>query len=530
MYPDETASGPELRDYLRILRRRRLIVIALPLLALVFALVFTQLQTRLYASSAELLFQTSPAETVLESNSAQRIDPNRRLRNEIRVLTSPPVREAVRAKLGTVPSISATPAPDTDVIRVRAVSTRPRSAAVTVNAYAEAYIEFRQQKAIDELFSAAQKIQQKLTELQRQTEAAPPGQKEELSKVQGIFREELERLRVSADLTTAGAQLVAPAEPATEPFSPQPMRNIASALAVGLVLGVAGAFLRDHLDDTVKDKDDLAEAAGLPVLGLIPVASAWKAKDPPQTVSLIKPSSLPAEAYRTLRTSVQFQALDKPLKTIQITSPSAEEGKTTTLANLGVALARAGQRVVLLCCDLRRPRIHEFFGLSNIPGFTSVLIGDASLQEALQRVPDVDRLFVLGSGPIPPNPSELLSSRRVKNLLSSLHNEGYMVLADSPPVLPVTDALVLSRLVDATLVITAAHSTRKKEIARAVELLRQVDAPLVGTVLNGVTPEGGYGYGYGSYTPRPQSPETGAQQSTNGKAKSAERKKHKVRR
>jgi non-specific protein-tyrosine kinase len=223
----------------------------------------------------------------------------------------------------------------------------------------------------------------------------------------------------------------------------------------------------------------------------------WRDRNEARVVSLADPASPISEAYRALRTSVQFLGLDRPLRLIQLTSPRASEGKTTTISNLAVALSRAGQRVVVVCCDLRRPRIHEFFGLDNTVGFTSVLLGEVPLSSAVQPVRRQERLALLASGPTPPNPSELLSSHRTAEVLQALTLQADVVLIDCPPVLPVTDSLVLSAAVDATILVTNSGSTTRKEAQRAVELLRQVDAPLVGSVLNGVTPETGYGYGYG---------------------------------
>ncbi len=223
-------------------------------------------------------------------------------------------------------------------------------------------------------------------------------------------------------------------------------------------------------------------------------------------VSLTTPRSPATEAYRTLRTAVQFLPLDG-VTMIQVTSPTAGDGKTTTLANLGVALARAGQQVALVCCDLRRPKLHEFFGMTNDVGFTSVLLGKVPLSAALQQVPDQDRLYVLASGPLPPNPSELLSSRRAREVLASLRAEAEVVLIDSPPVLPVSDAMIIAGLVDVTLIVCAADRTSTRDVTRAVEQLRQVEAPLVGAILNGAGPESAYGgkYGYDTLEPAPGS-------------------------
>jgi capsular exopolysaccharide synthesis family protein len=314
---------------------------------------------------------------------------------------------------------------------------------------------------------------------------------------QALFRQKLDQLQVDAALKSGGAQLVTRASPSSSPVSPRPVRSAIIAGFLGLLLGIGLAVLIDYLDDSVKTKDDLERILPkVPVIGLIPAVPGWRPTDKPRVVSLDEPTSAAAEAYRTLRTSVQFLALEQPLRSLQVTSPGAEEGKTTTLANLGVALASAGHRVVIVCCDLRRPRVHEFFGLDNSIGFTSILLGSVPLSSAIQPVRRQPGLSILPSGQVPPNPSELLTSARTLEVFTSLQAEADIVLVDSPPVLPVTDALVLSGRVDATLVVSVAQVTTKKELARAIELLQQVDAPIVGTVLNGVTAEGAYGYDY----------------------------------
>jgi capsular exopolysaccharide synthesis family protein len=181
---------------------------------------------------------------------------------------------------------------------------------------------------------------------------------------------------------------------------------------------------------------------------------------------------------------------------VQITSPSAAEGKSTTIANLAVALANAGQRVTVVDADLRRPRIHHFFGLKNDEGLTSVLLGATPLSMALQRVDGVAGLTLLASGPIPPNPSELLSGEHCADVLRALLGSADYVLIDCPPVLPVTDATVLSSRVDGTLLVATANETSQKALRHARETLARVNAPLLGVVFNGVTESTGYGYSY----------------------------------
>ncbi len=526
------ADELELRDYLRVLRRRKWIVAAVTLGVVGVALAVSVLQTPVYEGTAELLLQPRTTESLFDPNTGQRTgDANRNVQTEIQVLKSRPVRDAVEDELGSAPRVSAAPVGQTDVIEVRAESTDPEQAARIANAYAESYIGFRRSKAVDDLLDAAVEVQSKIAEIERQVddidgriETAPPEERADLEarlgperatllSQQSLFRQKLDQLQVDSALKTGGAQLVTPAVAPTEPVRPTPLRNGVVALAVGLILGIGLAFLFEYLDDTVKGKDDVERAApGLALLGFIPAIREWKDKDRPMVVTASDPTSPAAEAYRSVRTSIQFLGLDHSLDVLQITSPAQSEGKTTTLANLAVALATTGKRVVVLDCDLRRPRVHEFFGLDNEVGFTDVLVGDVALSAAVQTVPDQTGLFVVASGPLPPNPAELLSSRRTADVLTALRATADIVLVDSPPVLPVTDAAVLSRLVDGVLVVAAAGATTLDNLSRAIETLGQVEAPVVGSVLNSVRRRKAYDsyqyhYSYG-YQPR--------QPSTNG--------------
>ena len=198
-------------------------------------------------------------------------------------------------------------------------------------------------------------------------------------------------------------------------------------------------------------------------------------------------------------------ALENPTKVLQITSPSAGDGKTTTSANLAWIMADAGQRVVVIGCDLRQPRIHEFFGLPNDVGFTSVLLGEAELEDALLWVPDQPGLLMLPTGPVPPNPSELLSSARTQQVFKSLSAYADMVIVDSAPVLPVTDAAVLSTHADAILLVVSVGMDKGRDVVRSVEMLNQINAPIAGIVLNRAPETDSsayYHYGYEETSPR----------------------------
>jgi capsular exopolysaccharide synthesis family protein len=502
MDPEEGGSELNVRDYLLVLRRRRWFVIAAVLLVGGTAFLVSHQQTPVYSAQAKVLLKSS--DSVFATNTGARPDPDRVARTEIEVLKSEPVRAAVRQKLGFDTKVDPAAVGQTDVIGIRAESTRPRTAADIANAYATVYIDMRHEQQVNDLLAAGGPLQSKISDLQKQIEdlerqvaQAPDNARAQLSDVlgrqrdtllqqQALFKQRLDQLQVDAASKTGGAELVAQAPVPTSPVRPTPTRNGILGMVVGLLLGVGLAFLREHLDDSIKDKSDFERAVpGVGVLGIIPAIADWKVKEESRVLSLTDPRSSAAEAYRGVRTAIQFLGVDRPLHTIQVTSANAQEGKTTTLANLGVAFASAGLRVVLVCCDLRRPRIHEFFGLKNDVGFTSVLLGSTPLAAALQVVPRQDRLLLLASGPLPPNPSELLSSERAGQVIRNLAEQSDIVLIDCPPLLPVTDALVLAHRVDGT-ILTIAGTTTRKEAARAHELLRQVNAPLLGAVLNGV--------------------------------------------
>jgi capsular exopolysaccharide synthesis family protein len=236
---------------------------------------------------------------------------------------------------------------------------------------------------------------------------------------------------------------------------------------------------------------------GSPVLALVPMVGSWKNKDQVFVVSAREPNSVAGEAYRSLRTSLQFATLDSHAQVILVTSPGETEGKSATVANLGVVLASAGERVAIVSCDLRRPRIGQFFGLDEQVGLTTVLLARCSLEEALQPVPGIDGLSILATGERPSDPTGVLGSQKLARVLDQLRKTFDFVFLDSPPLLPVTDAVILAQAVDATLLVVAAGQTRGKDLRRATEALSLVHARPIGVVLNEVTKSTGYGYGYG---------------------------------
>jgi capsular exopolysaccharide synthesis family protein len=209
-------------------------------------------------------------------------------------------------------------------------------------------------------------------------------------------------------------------------------------------------------------------------------------------VTLTNPRAPVSEAYRTLRTNLEFSSLDKPLKTMVVTSPGPEEGKSTTLANLAVTLAQAEKQVILVDCDLRRPSQHQIFGVSNDVGLTTMMVDEEAMKDPPLLDTGVSGLRLLPSGPLPPNPSELVGSRRMAEIISGLSGQADMVLFDAPPVVAVTDAAVLASRVDGVLLVVRAGGTKRDHAQKAKALLDKVSAHLVGAVLTNVKMDTSY--------------------------------------
>lgn len=507
--PDQASDELDLREYVTIVWRHKVLIASVTLFLTAVAIGISLAQAPSYRASSDLLLRFRPSSSLLE-DVAQNRSAERTLNNEVRLLESRPVREAAKeAYEGTLDvesvkaSVSST---DADVITVTASAGDPDDAATLVNSYVKAYIEKRRNQRVQELLAVGDEVRAKVSEIQKRIDELPKtGQAPQLAALQTqltFYQQQLDEVQLSAGIVESGTvQVLDPAEAPAGPYAPQPERNAVIAGVLGLLLGVGLAFVREHFDDSVASKDDVDRvAAPLPVIGVIPAQSEWKDRDRPRVITVMEPRSPAAEAYRTLRTSVQFRGLEEPLRLIQVTSPSASEGKTTTLANLAVAFASSGQRVAVVCCDLRRPRVHEFFQIDNRVGFTTVMLGEVPLSAALQPVPKIENLWLLPSGVVPQNPAELLGTRQAANVFNALGAQFDLVLVDCPPVLPVADAAILASRMDGTLLVASAGSTTRTSLRRALEALEQVDAPLLGVVLNGVTAEGGYGYsGYYYY-------------------------------
>ena len=522
-----------LREYVRVLGRRKWLIAAALLATLVGALGTSALQSPIYEGEAQMLVLTRASDTIFDNLTQTFADPVRAIQNEIQVLEGEVVARHVQNELGLAdlpPDAVGTTIGATDVVSVVVRSGDAATAQALADAYVRAYITVKREQAVDGLVTAGTELQKQVTDLQEQIDAldqqiadAPAEQQAALNDSlaaqrrllvdqQALFAQRLDQLQVDAALATGGAQVVRNAELPDRPVEPALVRTALLALVLGLLLGLLAAFLTDHFDDSVNTADELERATGgVPILAVVPVDPA--SDDRP--VALSRPGDVAVEAYRRLRTNVQFLGIDAPLRVVQVTSPLAGEGKSTTAANLAVVFAQAGLRTLIVDADLRRPRLHLLFAVDDGPGLTSAIMGEP-VSSIARNVGD--GLDVLTSGVLPANPSEVLGSPVMRSLLARVADDYDMIVIDSAPVLPVTDSVALSAAVDGVILVTQAGQTSAKHIKAAVRQLQQVKAPVLGTVLNRVshrsTAAGGYGYGeYGgqvstepqpSATPRPR--------------------------
>jgi capsular exopolysaccharide synthesis family protein len=346
-----------------------------------------------------------------------------------------------------------------------------------------------------------------------------------------LYQDLLQRLKeagVSAGLRSSNIRVVDVARTPTSPIAPDVRRNITLGFLFGLGLGIGLAFVLDSLDSTVRNMDEVSAISMLPALGTIPLqllsnghsrkllnTTVDEGSGSPSLVTYSRPKSESAEAYRALRTSILLSAFGAPPKVVLVTSALPQEGKTTISANSALVLAQRGSRVLLVDADLRRPGIENIFGLRPRGGLSTLISGVDKLEDVLLAFPPVPNLWILPAGPLPPQPAELLSSTVMRDYIARWRNEFDHIIIDTPPCLSVTDAVVLSPEADRVILVARSGQTTKLALRRATEVLLQVNARVMGVVLNALnvhSAEGYYIYG-GRYTNRyynEESPENGA--------------------
>jgi capsular exopolysaccharide synthesis family protein len=311
---------------------------------------------------------------------------------------------------------------------------------------------------------------------------------------------------VSAGITASNIQIVDPAELPTKPHKPNKGLNLLLAAIVGLFLGVGLAFFFEYLDNTIKTPEDLDQWVQLPSFGMVPEVSNGRRRRlekgtsyPVELITYGHPKSMLSEAYRSIRTSILLSSPEKPPKKITVTSPNPAEGKTTTLINTAIALSQTGAQVIIIDADMRRPKVHLIFNHENGMGLSNFLSGHGDLDSIIKKS-EVPNLFYIPSGPVPPNPSELLGSNLFKKMLESLEARFDHILLDSPPVLGFADAIILSTSVNGVILTVVGGKTPRETLQRAKEALQQTHTKILGVVINRVDiRRSDYGYYYYRY-------------------------------
>jgi polysaccharide biosynthesis transport protein len=486
-HQDRAREREGLANALQALRRRWVIVAGIVLAALFVMIVSHERRTKSYTASSNVAFQSGTlSEAGLQVSPSGSREPQREADTEVLIAHSPEVAEAVRRRLRLSASASellgkvkVEAAPNADVLNIVAAAGDPAYTAQLANAFAEQYIAFRAQSQLAGINTAQR-------ELQRQIAERPVGSPERTA-----LEQSLQRLSPLRAVAGGGANIIGRATPPSSASG----AGLASSIAIGLLIGLAIAlslvFLLESLDQRVNSIEEFEREYRLPALAAIP-QSVFRSATVEDRGELLEP-------FRILRSALDFAAVARDLDTLLVTSAVAAEGKTTVAIDLAHTVALTGRRTILVELDLRRPTFAKHFGFEAAGGLTTALTGERQLSELLlPPLADAPNLLVLPAGPLPHNPSELLGTAGLTEILAELAGDESMVIVDTPPLNPVADTHVLlnRRAVSAALLVARIGRTKRSEVRRARAILdRHIVEPL-GIVVTGIRDAGRYGYGY----------------------------------
>lgn len=522
---NQNSRDIELKQVIATLRERWWIVVGCAVLAAVLAFGYSVTREPLYRATAKVMRESANLDQALfGARVFDSSNQERALRTGAILVKTDTVAKMVQRELGSSRSpgqllgmVTAAPATATDMISIVAISPSPEEAAQVANAFAQQFILSRQAADRATLSTAREQIAAELSGMSSEEQATERGR---------TLAQKYEELGILESLQTGGYALVQTAPVPSGPFSPRSVWNTGVAGVAGLVVGLLLAFLLQVLDRRIKDEAELELTIGAPVLARIPrVGRQWQRRrhgSGEGVVGFATPGTLLLEAFRSLRSNLQFFEVGKPIKTIMITSALPKEGKSVTTVNLALSLALSGSRVFIVEADLRRPRLHRYLGVSPDLGLSNFLAGTAELTAVTQAVQSTrffpssaqytsgdnpgrnnasaaNHFACIPSGPLPPNPAELLGSPQMSSLLTHLSGVADYVIVDVPPVLAVADALVLAPHVDAVLVTARLYSTTQDVSQEMRNLLNRAGARVIGVVVQDVPRPHGYYQRYGEY-------------------------------
>lgn len=513
----------ELKLYMALVRRWLWLIVLCTLLAAGGGFVASQLTVPAYEASTTLLINQAPvSSTSPDYNSV--LTSERLARTYAELLRKRPVLEEVVANLGldTDPDLLAqrvgvNAVRDTQLIVLTVEDIDPQRAADIANEIVAVFIQQNRELQSSRYSASIQSLELELAKLQEDIDntqsrldelqsATVPEELAERDRLQALLAqyrssyatllESYENVRLAEAQSTDSVSVAEEAQPKRLPVRPKTTLNIFLGGMVGGLFAIGIALLLEQLDDTLKSTEEIEQLAGASTLGVI---ARIEGDNPAEKlVTAKRPRSQVAEAYRVLRANIEFSLIDNGIKTVVVTSAGPIEGKSTSVANLAVAMAQAGKRIILVDTDLRRPTLHQLFEQSNARGITTALIKQEGRSISDYLVPTgVRNLRLLPSGPLPPNPAELLGSQRMAELIENLRMRAELVLFDSPPLLAVADTTILASVCDATLLVVLAASTKADSLRKATEQLAQSGTRLLGVILNRVsTSSSSYYYHY----------------------------------
>jgi capsular exopolysaccharide synthesis family protein len=499
-----------LHHYLHVIRRRKWIILQAVVLVPLVALVYSFQQQHRYRATAEVWTNSKDLSSIA-GNLSGYVDPARVAATNANIARVPAVATAAMAAAGVhgrsagdfLANSSVNAKVNADILDFKYTDPVAAIAARLATNYAKAFIAYRHELDTSQLKRALAQVRTQIKQLEaiRDTRSAL---------YLTLVQKEQQLQAIEALLTPP--VLTRPAEGGTQ-VQPRPARNAMLGLALGLALGLGLAFLRDALDTRIRSAEEVGERLGLPLLSRLPEPPA-RLRNQQRLTMLEEPDSVSAEAFRVLRTNLDFVNLERGAQIIMVTSALEGEGKTTTMANLAVALARSGRRVIAVDLDLRRPFLDRVFRVGKRAGLTQVVLGQLPLEEALVPIeineadgadqangsgPSRGFLEVLPSGPVPPDVGEFVGGRALGEVFVQLRTFADVILVDAPPLLRVSDAITLTGRVDAVLVVANIATTRRPVLNELSRVLATCPAVRLGFVLTGAKGEAAYGYDYGYY-------------------------------
>jgi polysaccharide biosynthesis transport protein len=523
-------SSNFLRPLLNVLRVRLWIIVLVVAVVVASAIGYSTIQEVKYQAESQVLVSRTNLGNVLtgtQDPSSTEFDFNRIVQTQANLARIPRVARRTIENVGLVgkrtedqflAQSAVTTSPNTDILTLTVTDGNRQLAQNLASAYAREFVRYKENQTVNRLTGLKNDLEDELKTLDAKSDQATQDQAQ-LKRVNNLI--------ALGDSSIAVVQTARRAEQ----IQPKPVRNAILGLILGIALGVGMAFLVDALDTRLRRASDIEDRLGIPLLGRL-TAPPKELQRQDDLATLVDPSGPDAEAFRVLRTNLSFADIDSQAKSIIITSAVQSEGKSTTIANLAVAMARAGQRVILADFDFRRPYVERFFGLQRVPGATGIVLGRATADEALIEV-DVrtavldgvagfpgmrpgangstatpldaagatGTLHVLPTGELPPNVGEFVTSDAVRALLKTLDQRCDVLLIDAPPLLQVGDTMALSPHVEAVLLVARLGVVRKQMVDEVKRLLESCPASAVGVVITdaSIEPGRGYGYGYGYY-------------------------------